>query len=312
MESDSKDPLTSVEFPGQGVPYGELIKELSDIDLVGAEAHEEARGVFDEVHETTGVDVRTLVAEHTIEELSDTRVAQILLLAAGFAGGRILVKKGVSPNYYRGHSASAYTAAGLAGALALKSAASLIQKRGQLMHEAAEKHPGGAAITDLNSERLIEICQRAGVFVANYNSPLQSVISGEHELLKIAIGRIKQAGARATPFRNWKNGPVHSPLFQEQEDQLRLVLEDVDIIDPVTPFIKNTDGKATTSSEEVRDDLGGMAKQVRWTDGTITLLANGVNRFIEVSPKGKKILSRLLEDHGLKDQAVIKHLFDFL
>lgn len=303
---------TSVEFPGQGVPYGELVKELSDKNIVGTEAHDEAKAVFDNVQETTGVDVRSLAANHTIEELSDTRLAQILLLAAGFAGGRILVKKGVNPDYYRGHSASAYTAAGLAGAVALKSAAKLIQKRGELMHEAAQNHPGGAAVTDLSLEKLIEICQKAGVFVANHNSPLQSVISGENEPLKKAISWIKETGARATPFRNWKNGPVHSPLFQEEENQLRAVLRDAHITDPTTAFVKNTDGQVAHTSEEVRDDLGGMAKPVKWSDGTLTLLANGVGKFIEVSPSKKRILSGLLEDHGIKDIVDIKHLFDFL
>jgi [acyl-carrier-protein] S-malonyltransferase len=268
--------------------------------------------VFDEVQEATGVDVPALAAGYTIEELSDTRVAQVLLLAAGFAGGRILIKKGVNPNYYRGHSASAYTAAGLAGALTVKTAAGLIQKRGELMHEAAQLHPGGVAVTDLNLEKLTEICQKAGVFVANHNSPLQTMISGESELLSTAVRMIKQAGARATTFRNWKNGPVHTPLFQDQEDQLRLILEGEIIASPSTSFVKNTDGKITESSVEVRDDLGGMAQPVRWVDGTLNLLANGVSRFIEIAPKDKKILSGLLHDHGLKDKVSIKHLIDFL
>jgi [acyl-carrier-protein] S-malonyltransferase len=312
MASSENESKTSVELPGQGSPFGELIKELSDKDVVGAEAHEISRGVFDEVQEATGVDVRELAANHTIEELADTRKAQILLLAAGFAGGRILLKKGVSPDYYRGHSASAYTAAGLAGALALNTAAKLLQKRGGLMHEAARKHPGGVAVTDLNMEKLIEICHNAGVYIANYNSPLQTMISGETDMLANAKYLIKQAGARATVLRNWRNGPVHSPLFQDEENQLRLLLGVEEMVDPVVPFVKNTDGKITESAEEIREDLGGMAKPVNWADSTMTLIANGVNHFIEVSPRGKRVLTGFLEDHGLKDRAMLSHLFDFL
>jgi [acyl-carrier-protein] S-malonyltransferase len=315
MASESHKPLNSVEFPGQGAPYGELVKELSDIDLVGREAHEIAVGVFEEVHEATGIDVQKESNERTVEELSDTRIAQLLLLAAGMAGGSILLKKGVKPDYLRGHSASAYTAASVAGALTLKKASELVRERGKLMHEGAKNHPGGIAITDLSIDPLRVICKKAGVHLANMNSPLQTVISGETVPLAKAKALIRKAGARATVLRDWTNGPVHSPLFDEEEIKLRLLLDEVDkkdIDDPKIPIVRNVDAKVASSANEVIDDLGAMAQPVMWTDGTLALLAKGVKQFIEVSPSKRRILAGFLKDHGLVEGESIKHLFDFL
>lgn len=298
-------------FPGQGAPYGELLKPLLDKDTVGLDSAEIATEVVEEIHEATRVNVADLVDQKTSDELADTRTAHILLLAAGVAGARILLKHDIKPNFVRGHSAAAYTAAVVGGALALKKAAKVVRARGITMHEAAILNPGSmTVVSEIEESRLEAICANVGAFLANFNSPLQTVIGGPLKALDKAREEIKREGGRATPFRNWRAGAAHTPLVEMVQERLSVMLKKVDT--PTTAISKNIDGQITEDSEEVRIDLISAARPIRWSQGTEVLIDRGMTTHIEIGPSGKKVLSGLLNEHKNAVYVQAKHIASIL
>jgi [acyl-carrier-protein] S-malonyltransferase len=247
----------------------------------------------------------------------DTRIAQALLLAGGFAGGAILARRGVNAKYFRGHSAAGVTAAGLTGAITLRTAARIMKERGDLMHQASIDTPGTVLITDLDDEETLDaICKETGVYPANYNSPHQILLSGLAGAIKVARTRIKAEGARATLFRGWAAGAVHSPIIEVTANMWRSFLDPIVVEDIDAEVVRNIDAKTTSDGDEIKDDLGGMDMPVKWRQGTVTLLGKGVNRFVEIGPRKRPdrehVLRSFLMDQGLEGRVVMEHISDIL
>ncbi|HET9850669.1 MAG TPA: acyltransferase domain-containing protein [Candidatus Saccharimonadales bacterium] len=305
---------TAFGFPGQGADYSELVRDLTDENIVGQETADIANEVIGEVSDASEVDVLKLAREGTEDERVDTRNAQIILLAGGAAGAAYLMKKRkINPDFVRGHSAAAFTAAAVGGALALRQAAIAIKERGISMHEASIEHPGGmAAVKDISLERLDTICQNVGAFISNLNSPIQTIIAGPHEALEEAKKKITQAGGKATLFRNWKAGIAHTPHVMVVQERLNEILGPNIVSDSTIAVVKNRDGKATKEAEQIRQDLTAAAEQVRWAAGTETLDEEGVVRHIEVSSKSKRVISNLLKEHDLREGVEIEHISELM
>ena len=306
------------ELPGQGTGFAPLVAGLANPNLIGKEDSDVAKEVFEVVSEETGVNVLEVARPDLGTDFMDTRIAQALLLAGGFAGGSILAKRGINAKYFRGHSASGVTAAGLAGALTVRTAAKAMKERGLLMHQAAVESPGTVLVTDLEDEETLDrICKEAGVFPANYNSPNQTMVSGPLEAVKEARQLIKAEGARATIIRDWAAGAVHSPIIAIPAGIWRKFLQPLDIGDSKGEFVRDTDAGITHEGEKIREDLGGMDKPVRWKQGTVALLGMGVSRFVEIGPPKRPdredhVLQGFLKAHGLEGSVVMEHITDIL
>lgn len=305
------DEILVMSLPGQGAPYGELLRPLLDEDNVGKEDADATAEVVEEVHEATKMDLRSLLANKTSEELADTRIAHVLLLAAGVAGARLLMKREIMPTYVRGHSAALFTAATIGGALALKQAARHMKARGEAMHESAQLYPGGmAVVSEVEDSALEALCKRLGLDIANYNSPLQRVVGGPAERLVNFKAAVKDIGGRASIFKNWSAGMAHTRFVQLVEDRLSMLVGKVDT--PQMPILKNTDGMPTIDPEEVRIDLISATQPVRWSQGTEFLVQKGMTTHVEISPSNKRIVTGLLDDHESAKDVRRLHIADIL
>ena len=81
-----------------------------------------------------------------------------------------------------------------AGSLAFADALRLVRRRGELMQE----HGAGAmaAILGLAAEDIAAIARDAGVEVANFNTPVQTTVSGRIAAVERAIALAKERGAK--------------------------------------------------------------------------------------------------------------------
>ena len=105
-----------------------------------------------------------------------------------------LCDSGVAPDLVAGHSLGEYAAAHAAGSLNLDDGVRLVAERDRLMTEAAQKTPGGmVAVIAADPEEVERVVAEAeGVVVAaNFNTPRQTVVSGEKESLEGALEGIK-------------------------------------------------------------------------------------------------------------------------
>jgi [acyl-carrier-protein] S-malonyltransferase len=281
---------TAFLFPGQGSQFAGMGKSL-------AEAHPEARAVFEEADAALGFSLSKLCFEGPDEELKKTENTQPALLTVSIAAWRVLESNGLTADYVAGHSLGEYSAVVAAGALRFPDAVQLVRKRGRYMQEAVPQGVGAmAALLKLPEGKLdgilAEAAQGEVVTAANFNSPDQIVIAGHAGAVARAMELAKAAGAKravALPV----SAPFHCPLMKPAQDRMAADLEEAEFRDLRVPLVNNVEAREIRTGEEARRGLiEQIPNPVRWTD-TIRLLARlGVTRTIEVGAGG--VLTGLL------------------
>lgn len=275
-------------FPGQGSQYVGMGRDVY-------EHSEAARRVFEQADEVLGFSLTDLCFNGPAEKLNDTQYAQPAILTASIAQLEALREKWsrtgvvIKPQYVAGHSMGEYTALVAAGSISFEDALRVVWERGRLMKEEGDRHPGGmAAIIGLALERLESVVAQASsvgtVVIANSNSPIQTVISGEVEALLKAMDLAKKEGA-AKVARLAVSIASHSPLMQQAGTQLAQFLEGIKLADPIVPLVANITGQALTTAEDIKHELADqLCKPVAWVTSVRSMVEDGVGTFIEVGP----------------------------
>lgn len=269
-------------FPGQGSQFAGMGKTL-------AEAHVEARRVFEEADDALGFRLSTLCFEGPEEGLKRTENTQPALLTVSVAAFRVLAAKGVLPEYVAGHSLGEYSALVASGALAFRDAVRLVRKRGRFMQEAVPSGVGAmAALLKLPVGKLdgilVEAAQGEVVSAANFNSPDQVVIAGHAGAVARAMELAKSAGAkRAVPLA--VSAPFHCALMKPAQERMGHELDAVQFVDLQIPLVNNWRAAETRTAAEAREGLfEQIPNPVRWTETIRYLAARGISRFVEVGP----------------------------
>src|SRR5688500_7985285 len=182
-------------FPGQG----------SRKVGMGADFYanvEAARNLFETANSVLGYSLSKLCFEGPEEELKQTLHTQPALYVTSCAALETLRSRiELEPFAVAGHSVGEYAAHYAAGTIGFEAGLKLVQRRAELMHEAAQPKPGTmAAGLGLDAESTNKACEDAResgvVTVANYNCPGQIVISGESEAVQKAGELAMAAGAK--------------------------------------------------------------------------------------------------------------------
>lgn len=205
---------------------------------------------------------------------------------------------GIEPDVVAGHSLGEYAAAHAAGSLGLEDAVRLVAERDRLMNEAAAEKPGGmVALIGADPVQVVRAAERAeGVVVAaNFNTPRQTVISGEEGTLD-AVGE----GVGGRKVRLGVAGAFHSPLMAEASRAMDGMLAEVAIEKPKIPMVSATDGAVLSAAEEVRAALREqMLSPVRWVAVVERFIELGVEEILEAGEDGT--LTRMLRDFRRKE-----------
>jgi [acyl-carrier-protein] S-malonyltransferase len=265
-------------FPGQGSLEPGMGRDI-------AEAVPEAMEVFERASEASGLDLRRLCFEGSLEELVETEVQQPALVATSLAVLAALRARGIEPDYVVGHSVGEFAALAAAKAMTTEEAVALVRERGLAMAEAARKRPGSmAAILGLDDAVVESLCRRIiGVWPANYNSPGQVVVSGEDPAVDECCEEAEREGARRA-IKLKVSGAFHSPLVASAAHRLKPAIERVRFSEPVAPFMSTV-----TAKIEPAQRMGGLLVEqltapVKFTQSTSELIREGVRTFVEVGP----------------------------
>jgi [acyl-carrier-protein] S-malonyltransferase len=186
-----------------------------------------------------------------------------------------------------GHSVGEYAALYAAGAFSFETGLKLVRKRAELMQQAAEANRGTmAAILGLAPDQVLEAVEKASgdglVVAANFNSPIQTVISGDEAGVARASEIASEMGAkRVVPLS--VSGAFHSPLMQAAADALADELKLSEITDPAVPVVANYTADFETTAGQVRENLAKqITGSVRWVESVQRMLDSGVDAFIEL------------------------------
>ena len=284
---------TAYIFPGQGSQFPGMGKALY-------ESNADARELFEKANEILGFRITDIMFEGTAEDLKRTDVTQ----PAIFLHSVILAKTmdGFAPDMVAGHSLGEFSALAAAGAIGFEDALRLVSIRAQAMQKACCLQSGTmAAIMKLDAEKIEEICAGCeGVVVAaNYNSPVQTVISGEAAAVEQACEKLKEAGARRAIILS-VGGAFHSPLMEPARAELAEGIEQTIFRTPVCPVYQNVTAAPTTDPESIKANLlSQLTSPVRWTQSVLKMIDDGASHFIEIGPG--KVLRGLVGSIGGPD-----------
>ena len=189
-----------------------------------------------------------------------------------------------------GHSLGELTALVAAGSLDEHDAIRLAARRGQLMQEASDAHPGcGMLAAKAGVDDVAAIAEECGVAVGNHNAPNQVVLSGSAAGLDTARARLKEVRIRSTRLN--VAGAFHSPLMASAVEPLRAALAEVEFKPPsCTVFSPISVAPMEDPRRELPDSL---LSPVRWVEAVQSLAEQGAERFEEIGPGG--VLTRLIE-----------------
>ena len=270
---------TAFLFAGQGSQYSGMGKDLY-------ESFPESRAVFDEACEVLGFDLKKVMFQGPDSALKPTNISQPAIVTMTIAAFEAFRKRQpAAPSFCAGLSLGEYSALIAAGSLDFKQGIALIKKRGEIMEEAAREHPGAmAAVLDLPSDTITDICRSTGAEIANLNCPGQVVITGRAENVKKAADACQQAGAkRVIPLE--VSGGFHSSLMREASVKLQDALDGILIRDAQVPVICNFTAQPERQSARIKDNLvKQIYSSVRWEESVRYALAQGVTGFIEFGP----------------------------
>ena len=283
--------------PGQGAQHIGMGQAWYD-------ASDAAKQTIDAANDVLGFDLKTLMFEGPEDELNRTDNAQPAIYTVSVACYRALVDQDVlTADQLRaaaGLSLGEFTALHIAGAYSFEDGLRLVRLRGEAMQDAATAGPSTmVALTgDVSEEKVNQICDQArgdGILVpANFNSPMQVVVSGSIE----SCGRVPEVadglGLKATPLS--VAGAFHSPIMQPAADRLGAALQEVLWSPLQTPVIANV-----TAQPHDNDDIDSikqllvaqLTSPVRWSQSMQWAVANSPGRFVEVAPG--KVLSGLMK-----------------
>ncbi|MBI4690032.1 MAG: ACP S-malonyltransferase [Nitrospirae bacterium] len=292
-------------FPGQGSQHVGMGKDLY-------ENFGEVKSLYREASDTLKYDVADLSFSGLAEKLNKTHRTQPCLLTASMAAYAVLKSNDIKPSVVAGHSLGEYSALVASSVLTFSDALRLTEKRGQLMQQAVPEGKGlMAAILGLDKDKVNEICLsiKAGyVSPANYNCPGQIVIAGEKAAVEEATKLAKESGARrAIPLA--VSVPSHCRLMENASNKLAefLFLENIEMKEPNIPIVSNADAIFLSSVDGIKASLvKQLNSPVLWEDSIKTIIASGVNIFIEVGPG--KVLSGLIK--RIVPEAVIFNVED--
>ena len=291
-------------FPGQGSQAVGMGKDLYLNSIA-------AREVFDEIDDTLGRKLSTMMFEGPDDELRQTENTQPAIMATSVAAWRAMEEAtGVLqvPNATAGHSLGEYSALAVAGVLSISDAVKLVLERGRLMQGACNERPGGmAALIGLDEVTAEEICRESGAQMSTINTEQQIILAGDHESLAMAIDIASARGAKkAIPLQ--VGGAFHSGLMSPAQNGLNAMIDSLTFHDPLVPLVGNVTAKSLGTAEEVKEELRlQLTSCVQWNNTVKFMVNDGITNFYEIGHG--KILSGMVK--RIDRSATISNIGDF-
>lgn len=274
----------AIVFPGQGSQAVGMGKELCGVSTA-------AKETFAEADEALGFSLSDIIFNGPEDKLVLTAYTQPAILAMSIAVFRALQEKGVTldPAFVAGHSLGEYTALVASGVLSLADGVRLVHKRGSFMQEAVPQGVGAmAAILGLEADAVCAVCAEAAqgevCEAANYNTPVQIVISGHKAAVERAVALASAKGAKRSVMLN-VSAPFHCSLMRPVADRLAAEMEKCVWNPGRCPLVANVSAQPVSDVSAIRDGLYAQTySPVRWTESVQTMAARGMEGFIEMGP----------------------------
>ncbi|HNB23948.1 MAG TPA: acyltransferase domain-containing protein, partial [Candidatus Melainabacteria bacterium] len=232
------------------------------------------------------------------QQLTDTRIAQPAVGAAGMAAFNLMSQLGIKADCAAGHSYGEYVALCAAGSLNLKDLIRISEIRGRLLTAKVDNDGTMAAVTAERQEVEKLLGTMRGITLANINAPNQCVISGATDAVNEAVSQFKNQKIAARTIA--VSQAFHSQYMEHARQPLKEALQQIPFTAPKIPTYANADATIYTDKpEEIVDRLAEhIVKPVDFVSEIKRMHADGAYYFIEVGPGSvlTNLTSSILQD----------------
>jgi [acyl-carrier-protein] S-malonyltransferase len=235
-----------------------------------------------------GCDLIACGTTASAEEITDTAIAQPLLVAAALAAAEALGGLGQlrrQAGIAAGHSVGELAAGAIAGVLSAEDAVRLVSVRGRAMAKAAAAEATGmTAVLGGDQDEVLAALGAHGLTPANVNGAGQIVAAGAMAQLA-ALAADPPAGARLRPLT--VAGAFHTAHMAPAVAALREAAAGISVSDPAIVLLSNADGAAVKSgSDWLERIVTQVSAPVRWDQCMQTMAGLGASALIELPPAG--------------------------
>jgi [acyl-carrier-protein] S-malonyltransferase len=239
----------------------------------------------------SGLDLSRLGTTASTEEITNTAIAQPLIVAATLLAYQELTARGLmagsdlSEVIVAGHSVGEIAAYAIAGVISADDAVALAATRGAEMAKACANEPTGmSAVLGGDEAEVLGRLEELDLVAANRNAAGQIVAAGRLSALdKLAEDPPEKARVRALGVA----GAFHTDFMASALDGYAAAANNVATAEPTAVLLSNRDGQPVSSAADAMEKLVAQLTQpVRWDLCSETLRQRNVAAIVEFPPAG--------------------------
>ncbi|BDU21827.1 hypothetical protein DYGSA30_32840 [Dyella sp. GSA-30] len=289
--------MKAIIFPGQGSQFKGMGKDLFPLfpELVK------------EASDILGYSLEELCLADSQGRLSQTQYTQPALFAVNalhYLHQRDLhtaTETRWQPDFLAGHSLGEYNALLAAGVFSFETGLRLVKKRGELM--GAATGGGMAAVLGISASEIKAILDEhklGQIDVANFNTPTQTVIAGEKDVLAVAADLFAQRNLRCVMLN--VSAAFHSRHMQSAQREFAQFLKQFTFAAPAITVIANATARPYDRARIAETLASQIAAPVQWVDSIRYVMGRGEVEFQEI---GASVLSKMVLEIKAKETAIV-------
>jgi acyl transferase domain-containing protein/NADP-dependent 3-hydroxy acid dehydrogenase YdfG len=268
-------------FPGGGTDVAGSLATIEEFGVVNAVVDRAATALA----AAGGHDLRAHLVDGVVPGGAATNAATVThpaIVAHGVAMAAALRELGIEPGGLIGYSLGQYTAAVVAGVLALEDAIRVVHARARLMDDIA---PIGAMSSVLAAEADIAPLIPWPAAIGIRNGPNASVVSGPIDAVELFERRLDERGL---PYRRIDvPNPNHTPNMLPMKDLLHEAFAGTVMHPPTIPIVSNVSGSLGGADiTDVATWTRHIMEPVRFAEGLDSLVTIGCDLFVDLSDRG--------------------------
>ena len=243
-------------------------------------------------NEILGYSIEELCLKDPDNRLNKTEYTQPALYTVNAMTWLKTLAENEKPDFTAGHSLGEFNALFAAGAFDFETGLKLVKERGRLMAQA--KSGGMAAVLGADETKITQIIHQSGfknISIANYNTPMQIVISGAKQEIEQAESHFKEAGATYIILN--VSGAFHTALMTAAAQEFAQFLAQFNFNALTIPVISNVTARPYGKDELKRLLPLQINSPVQWTESIAYLIQQGNMSFTEIG--AGNMLTKLVE-----------------